>query len=84
LAGDGDGEGSAVQVMIVRLKDEFHHVLSSRAFDLKVEALTGLCSLSLFSDRRNSDATDVGDDDDSSVSSSVGRCNSYHSMFSIR
>jgi exocyst complex component 7 len=76
--GGGGGGGSAVQVAMARLEDEFRHVLSSRALDLEVEALAGLCSLSL------SDATDVGDDDDSSVSSSVGRRSSYRSMLNIR
>jgi exocyst complex component 7 len=85
-AGAAGGGISVVQVAMARLEDEFRHVLSARALDLEIEALAGLCSLSLSlsSDRRNSDATDAGDDDDSSVSSFVGRRSSYRSMLSIR
>ncbi|KAF8695400.1 hypothetical protein HU200_037633 [Digitaria exilis] len=75
---------AAVQVAMARLEDEFRHVLVGRALDLEIEALAGLSSLSMSSDRRNSDATDAGDDDDSSVSSSVGRRSSYRSLLSIR
>ncbi|CAN6196069.1 unnamed protein product [Urochloa humidicola] len=84
---------AAVQVAMARLEDELRHVLSGRALDLEIEALAGLSSLSMSSDRRNSDATDApasaGDDEDGSVgggsvSSSVGRRSSYSSMPSIR
>ncbi|XP_062199630.1 exocyst complex component EXO70A1-like [Phragmites australis] len=79
------GGSSAVQVAMARLEDEFSHVLSARALDLEVEALAGLSSLSMSSDRRNSDVTEAaGDDDEGSVSSSVGRRSSYRSMRSIR
>ncbi|WVZ65081.1 hypothetical protein U9M48_014502 [Paspalum notatum var. saurae] len=76
--------GGALQVAMARLEDEFRHVLSARALDLEVEALAGLSSLSIAGDRRNSDATTEADDDDGSVSSSVGRRSSYRSMQSIR
>jgi exocyst complex component 7 len=87
------GVCDAVQVAMARLEDEFRHVLSARALDLEIEALAGLSSLSMASDRRNSDATEeaaAGDDDGSgggggsSVSSSVGRRSSYRSLQSIR
>jgi exocyst complex component 7 len=39
------------------LEDEFHHVLSARALDL--EALSSLSSLSMASDRSNSDAIEA-------------------------
>ncbi|XP_062194040.1 exocyst complex component EXO70B1-like [Phragmites australis] len=77
------GGSSAVHVAMARLEDEFRHVLSARALDLEMEALAGLSSLSISSDRRNSDVTDAGDDDES-VSSSVGRRSSYRSLRSIR
>ena len=71
---------------MTRLEDEFRHMLSARVLDLGIEALAGLSSLSMASDRSNSDATEAaaGEEDDGSVSSSVGRRSSYRSLQSIR
>ena len=79
----------AVQVAMARLEDEFRHVLSSRALDLEIEALADLSSLSINSDRSNSassaDLPAAADDEDGSVSSSIGCCSTtYRSLRSNR
>uniref|UniRef100_A0ACD5XLQ1 Uncharacterized protein n=1 Tax=Avena sativa TaxID=4498 RepID=A0ACD5XLQ1_AVESA len=89
------GGSSAVHVAMARLEDEFRHVLSSRAVDLEIEVLAELTSLSTMTSDRTSFSEPVadteepalataGDDDENSVSSSVGRRSSYRSMTSIR
>ncbi|ONM22177.1 Exocyst complex component EXO70B1 [Zea mays] len=85
-ASSAGGVCTAVEVAMTRLEDEFRHVLSARALDLEIEALAGLSSLSMASGRSNSDATEAaaGEEDDGSVSSSVGRRSSYRSLQSIR
>jgi exocyst complex protein 7 len=57
--------GAAVQIAMARLEDELRHVLATRTLDLEIEALSGLTSLSMAGDRRNSNATDAagGDED---------------------
>ncbi|AQK52913.1 hypothetical protein ZEAMMB73_Zm00001d050674 [Zea mays] len=71
---------------MTRLEDEVRHMLSARALDLEIEAPSGLTLLSMASDRSNSNATKavVGEEDDGSVSSFVGRRSSYRSLQSIR
>jgi exocyst complex component 7 len=71
------GVCTAVEVSMTRLEDEFRHVLS---------ALAGLSSLSMASDRSNSNATEATavEEDDGSVSSSVDGRSSYRSLQSIR
>ncbi|XP_037459833.1 exocyst complex component EXO70B1-like [Triticum dicoccoides] len=85
-AAAGGGGCSAVQVTMARLEDEFRHLLSSRAFDLEIEALADLTSLCISSDRTNSvssmDLPAVEEDD--SISDCGGRRSSYRSLRSIR
>uniref|UniRef100_A0A8I7BJ56 Exocyst subunit Exo70 family protein n=2 Tax=Hordeum vulgare subsp. vulgare TaxID=112509 RepID=A0A8I7BJ56_HORVV len=85
-AAAGGGGCSAVQVTMARLEDEFRHLLSSRAFDLEIEVLADLTSLSISSDRTNSvssmDLPAVEEDD--SVSYCGGRRSIYRSLRSIR
>jgi hypothetical protein len=85
-ASSAGGACTVVEVAMTRLEDEFCHVLSARALDLEIEALSSLSSLSMASDWSNSDATEAaaGEEDDGSVSSSVGRRSSYRSLQSIR
>ncbi|XP_062196323.1 exocyst complex component EXO70B1-like [Phragmites australis] len=86
-SGSSAAGSGAVQVAMVRLEDEFRHVLSSRALDLEIEALADLSSLSINSDRSNSasSADFPAADEDDSVSSSIGRRSSaYRSLRSIR
>jgi exocyst complex component 7 len=80
------GVCTVVEVAMTRLEDEFRHMLSARVLDLEIEALAGLSSLSMASDRSNSDATEAaaGEEDDGSVSSSVDGRSSYRSLQSIR
>jgi hypothetical protein len=80
------GVYTAVEVTMTRLEDEVRHMLSARALDLEIEAPSGLTLLSMASDRSNSNATKavVGEEDDGSVSSFVGRRSSYRSLQSIR
>jgi hypothetical protein len=56
-ASSAGGVCTAVEVAMTRLEDEFHHVLSARALDLK--ALSSLSSLSMASDRSNSNAIEA-------------------------
>ncbi|KAM3210888.1 hypothetical protein ACQJBY_064649 [Aegilops geniculata] len=85
-AAAGGGGCSAVQVTMARLEDEFRHLLSSRAFDLEIEALADLTSLCISSDRTNSvssmDLPAVEEDD--SISDCGCRRSSYRSLRSIR
>nr|XP_051206085.1 exocyst complex component EXO70H1-like [Lolium perenne] len=72
---------------MARLEDEFRHVLSSRAFDLEIEALADLTSLSTISGDRSSSLSSVdlpAVDEDDPVAYRVGRRSSYRSLRSIR
>ncbi|KAK1607602.1 hypothetical protein QYE76_031275 [Lolium multiflorum] len=86
-AASGLGGCSAVQVAMARLEDEFRHVLSSRAFDLEIEALADLTSLSSISSDRSNSLSSVdlpAVDEDDPVAYRVGRRSSYRSLRSIR
>lgn len=78
---------SAAQVAMARLEDEFRHVLSSRAFDLEIEALADLTSLSSISTDRSNSVSSIDlpvVEEDDPVSYAVGRRSSYRSLRSIR
>ncbi|KAL6846201.1 hypothetical protein ACP4OV_023649 [Aristida adscensionis] len=84
----GGGGSSAVQVAMARLEDEFRHVLASRALDPELEALAGLTSLFISSERRDLDVAEgdeavEAEEDDPSLYS-VGNRSSYRSLKSIR
>ena len=87
LSSSSTARSGAVLVAMTQLEDEFRHVLSSRAVDHEIEALTYLSLLSINADRSNSasSADLLAADEDDSVFSSIGhRSTAYRSLRSIR
>jgi exocyst complex component 7 len=87
LSSSSTARSGAMLVAMTQLEDEFRHVLSSRAVDHEIEALTYLSLLSINADRSNSaSSADLpAADEDDSVFSSIGhRSTAYRSLRSIR